>query len=79
MITLQSIMNFERGQTVMLNPDNPGERLTLDRKGKVVSIFVNQIANSNGAAEYIRTGNLEIMWEGNKRPKIENYKILKIV
>jgi hypothetical protein len=76
-MTLESIMNFERGQKVKINPDMVSKKVT--RTGKVMCVYANQIANSNGVTEYKRTGEIEVWWYGNEKPKIENYKHLKII
>ena len=86
-MTLESIINFEVGQRVMLNPDNHGinkKRLGCydkikDRKGTIVKIEEQgNIDKKTGQFSYGRTGRITLEWEGDGTTRIYNYKNLRI-
>ena len=83
--TLESIMNFERGQVVKYNPDNHGFRKpkafenVRGRIAKVIHVEQKGDVNSSGQFVYGRTGRITVLWEGDSLTRIVNYKNLVIL
>lgn len=79
---LESIINFEIDQRVILNPDNHGMSLKKpenyrkikDRVGRVV-----KIETKLGDGELICTGRITVRWDGDYLTRIYSYKNLLIL
>jgi len=80
---LESIINFEVGGRVMLNPDNHGTHkgkigFYLKVKGRQGTII--KIEKKPDEKYYlIRTGRITVRWDGDYNSRIYNYKNLIIV
>ena len=87
-MTLESKINFEKGQRVILNPHNHGMNTVRisnylkikDRVGTVVKIEEQgDIDKKTGQFYYGRTGRITLEWDGDGTTRIYKYKNLKIV
>ncbi len=85
-MTLESIMNFEKDQIVMFNPDNHGFKLVgayskrANRKGVVLLVDVKGKIDNEGQFKYVRTGRITVRWEHQIiESSIHHYSRLKIM
>jgi len=83
--TVESLINFEVGQTVIYNPDNHGflhigaYLKVAERKGKVVRVEQIGGYDKDWKPTYAKTGRITVEWDGVFETRIVNYKRLKIV
>ena len=87
-LILESIINFEIGQTVRINPDNPmvGDKQghnkieNANRCGKIIWIEEEKYLDYEGETKVRRTGKMGVKWEkAHRSAKAINYKNLIIV
>ncbi len=84
-IILESIINFEVSQRVILNVHNMGGLESAEyikvkcRKGIVLRIITINCMNSKFEVETKRTGKLNVLWEGDKSFRVVYCKNLRII
>ena len=81
---LESIMNFDAGKMVKINPDNHGyEKMgyydkVKDRLGRIREVEMESKMH-HGKAVYAPTGRMSVKWGGDSTPRIVDYRRLVIV
>ena len=84
-MTLESIINFENGQRVMLNPDNSGFThinaygKVANRMGTIRNIPIMGYINEHGDPTARRCRKLSVLWDGDKSTRQVDYKHLMIL
>lgn len=82
---VESLINFEIGKRVKYNPENHGflklgvYHKVMNREGTVGKLPCVGCLDEKGNAISKRTGQVWVLWDGDRSCRIVNYKNLRII